>query len=177
MAGQFIPQTFQSTVINAFIVTKISIPLRWRNRMRFICRLSWWPVRGPGSRLTRHWNNCWTIPEKPGFFKISPRRRLFYYVTASPPRIWSIFILWRCQKMKNKGCAFEVQGGGTSRYFTSPLDMASRILSAFSMKTGVKRAMRLCRCTSGYRRPHRFPRRNGGTSPTIRTPAIPASSW
>ena len=34
--------------------------------------------------------------------------------------------------------------------------MASRILSAFSMKTGVKRAMRLCRCTSGYRRPHRF---------------------
>ena len=43
--------------------------------------------------------------------------------------------------------------------------------------TGVKRATRLCRCTSGYRRPHRFPRRNGGTSPTIRTPAIPASSW
>ena len=23
--------------------------------------------------------------------------------------------------MKNKGCAFEIQGGGTSRYFTSPL--------------------------------------------------------
>src|SRR5699024_7343222 len=120
-AGLCTTPTTRSTAIRAFIATRISIPLRWRNRTRFICRLSWWPVRWTGSRLTRRWNTCWTIPAKPGFFKISPRRRHFFYAMVSPPRIWSIFILWRCQKMKNKGCAFEIQGGGTSRYFTSPL--------------------------------------------------------
>ena len=39
----------RSTAISASIAMRICIPLRLRNRTRFIYRLSWWPAQWMGS--------------------------------------------------------------------------------------------------------------------------------
>lgn len=54
--------------------------------------------------------------------------------------------------MNNKGCAFEMKGGGTSRYFASPAVKGFADFVRFLYENGAARIKRRARSRSGYRR-------------------------